>query len=103
VTKRTINKRALELICHSHSHNCIKTSGAQVWRGSATAATAIGILVFGYGLDSLLGVLALERCMLPWLAIGYKGLLLELFYMPRLRCSGVGFDLWLVDNIANRL
>jgi hypothetical protein len=65
VTKSTINKRALELICQSHSHNCIKTSSAQVWRGSAAAATTTGILVFGYGLDSLLGALALERCMLP--------------------------------------
>jgi hypothetical protein len=43
----------------------------------------------GYGLDSLLGALALERRMLPWLAIGSKGLLLELFYLSRLRCSGV--------------
>jgi hypothetical protein len=54
VTKSTINKRALELICHSHSHNCIKTSGAQVWRGSAVAATTTRILVFGYGLDFLI-------------------------------------------------
>jgi hypothetical protein len=43
----------------------------------------------GYGLDSLLGALALERSMLPWLAIGSKGLLLELFYLSRLRCLGV--------------
>jgi hypothetical protein len=54
----------------------------------------------GYGLDSLLGALALERRMLPWLAIGSKGLLLELFYLSRLRCSGVALCLWLGDNIA---
>jgi hypothetical protein len=72
VKKSTINKRVLELIFHSHSHNCINTSGAQVWRGSAVAATAIGILVFGYGLDFLFGMLALERDMLHWLAIVFK-------------------------------
>jgi hypothetical protein len=49
----------------------------------------------GYGLDFLLGlwlfllgVLALEKGALPWLAIG---LLPELFCLPRLRCSGVAF------------
>jgi hypothetical protein len=80
VKKSTINKRALELICHSHSHNCIKTSGAQVWRGSAVVATATRILVFGYGLDFLIwlwlgisfGMLPLERDTLPWLAIGFN-------------------------------
>ena len=55
-----------------------KTSGVQVWRGSATATAAAGILSFGwtlslgYGLDSLLGMLALERGTLPWLAIGSR-------------------------------
>jgi hypothetical protein len=72
VTKSTINNRALEIIFQSHSHNCIKTSGAQVWRGSATAATATGILVFGYGLDFMFGMLNLERDTLPWLAIGFN-------------------------------
>ena len=74
MTKSTINKKALEIICHSHSHNCIKTSSAQVWRGSAVPATAstTGILVFGYGLEFLLGMLGLERDTLPWLAIGFK-------------------------------
>jgi hypothetical protein len=49
----------------------------------------------GYGLDFLLGlwlfllgVLALEKGVLPWLAIG---LLQELFYLSRLRWSGVAF------------
>ena len=56
---------------------------------SAVVATATGILVIGYGLDSLFGALTLDRRMLPWLVIGSKGLLLELFYMSRLRCSGV--------------
>jgi hypothetical protein len=27
---------------------------------------------FGYGLDSLLGNIALERSILPWLAIGFR-------------------------------
>jgi hypothetical protein len=50
----------------------------------------------GYGLDFLLGLwlfvlgmLALEKGMLPCLAIG---LLPELFYISRLRCSGVAFE-----------
>jgi hypothetical protein len=59
----------------------------QAW--SADATTATRILVFGYGLDSLLGVLDLERSMLPWLEISSKGFLLELLYMLRLRCLGV--------------
>jgi hypothetical protein len=59
-----------------------KTSGAQVWRGSAVATTAIGILAFGwtwsldYGLEFLLnfwlvflGALPLEKCALP--LVGY--------------------------------
>jgi hypothetical protein len=48
-----------------------------------------------YGLDFLLGLwlfllgeLALEKGVLPWLTIG---LLLELFYPSRLRCSEVAF------------
>jgi hypothetical protein len=45
-------------LTHSQLH---KTSGAQVWRGSAAATAATGILAFGwtwslgYGLDFLLG------------------------------------------------
>jgi hypothetical protein len=66
-----------------------KTSGAQVWRGTAAAAAATGILVlawtfswlwFGLSLGLwlfLLGVLALEKGVLPWLAID---LLPELFF-----------------------
>ena len=52
-------------------------------------------LSLGYGLDFLLGVwlfllgaLPLEKGALPWLAIV---LLLELFCLSRLRCSGVAF------------
>jgi hypothetical protein len=41
-----------------------------------------------YGLDSLIGALSLEISMLPWLAIGSKGFLMELFYFSTLRCSG---------------
>ena len=87
-----------------------KTSGAQVWRGSVVAAAttsifAFGWTFFGYGLDFLLdlwlfvlGALALEKGTLPWLAIE---LLPELFYLSRLRCSGVAFvPIWLGDNIA---
>ena len=66
-------------LTHSQLH---KTSGAQVWRGSAVATPATGILDFGwnwylgYGLDFLLGIwlfflgaLALEKGVLLWLAI----------------------------------
>jgi hypothetical protein len=83
----------------SQLHN---TNGAQVWRGTTTAAAtaAIGISIWlrlslGYGLDFLLGlwlfllgVLALEKGALPWLAIGF---LLELFCLSRLMCSRVAF------------
>jgi hypothetical protein len=46
-------------------------------------------LCLDYDLYSLFGALALERSILPWLAIGSKGLLLELLYLSRLRCSRV--------------
>jgi hypothetical protein len=67
----------LELICHTHSHNCIRTSGVHDWRRAAVAAVVTWSLVMvgislGYGLDFLLGTLALERGMLPWLAIGSR-------------------------------
>ena len=52
-------------------------------------------LSLGYGLDFLLGLwllfldaLALEKGVLPWLAIG---LLTKLFCLTRLSCSGVAF------------
>ena len=52
-------------------------------------------LSLGYGLEFLLGlwlfflgVLALEKGALPWLAIG---LLPKLFYLSRLWCSAVAF------------
>jgi hypothetical protein len=61
-------------------------------------------LSLGCGLDFLLGLwlfligaLALEKGALLWLAIG---LLLELFYLSRLKCSGVALCLWLGDNIS---
>jgi hypothetical protein len=66
-------------LTHSQLH---KTSGAQVWRGSAAATAATGILAFGwtwslgYGLDFLLGfwlfllgALPLEKGALP--LVGY--------------------------------
>jgi hypothetical protein len=40
--------------------------------GEGVAATATGILVFGYGLEFMFGMLALERDTLPWLAIGFR-------------------------------
>jgi hypothetical protein len=49
--KRTINKRALEPICHSHFHNSHRLVVRKFWRGSATATTATGIFSFGYGLE----------------------------------------------------
>jgi hypothetical protein len=104
MTKNTINKRALELIFHSHSHISHRLVVHNFWRGSAAATTPTRILAIGYGwnfylvmvwnfclgygLDSLLGMLALEKDALPWLAIV---LLPELFYMSRLRCSWVDF------------
>jgi hypothetical protein len=51
MTKRNINKRVLELIFHSHSHNSHKLVVCKFWRGSAVAATATRILAFGYGLE----------------------------------------------------
>jgi hypothetical protein len=77
-----------------------KTSGAQVWRGTAAATTTTGILVWleislGYGLEFLLGLwlfllgaLALEKGVLPWLVIG---LIPKLLCLSRLRCLGVAF------------
>jgi hypothetical protein len=63
------------------------------WRKIATAAVVNWSL--GYGLHFLLGIwlfflgtLTLEKGVLPWLVIG---LLLELFCLPMLRCSGVAF------------
>jgi hypothetical protein len=44
-----------------------------------------------------LGGLALEKDVLPWLAIV---LLLELFFLSRLRCLGWPLCLWFGDNIA---
>jgi hypothetical protein len=76
-------------LTHSQLH---KTSGDQVWRGSATATVATGILSFGwtlslgYGLDFLLGfwlfflgALPLDKCVLP--LVGYwsaKGIILSI-------------------------
>ena len=61
-------------------------------------------LSLGYGLEFLLclwlfflGVLALEKGALPWLAIG---LLPKLFCLSRLRCSRVAFVPMVGDNIA---
>jgi hypothetical protein len=100
VTKSTINKRALELICHSYYHNCIRLVVCKFGEGVQLQLLQLGFwllvgLSLGYGLDFLLGLwlfllgaLPLEKGALPWLAIV---LLLELFCLSRLRCSGVAF------------
>jgi hypothetical protein len=56
----------LELICHTHSNNFIRTSGAHDKRRVATAAmvTWSSVMVgisYWLWLDFLLGTLALER------------------------------------------
>jgi hypothetical protein len=77
------------------SVHCKNLASAQIWRVAAAVATATSIFGFrlglylGYGLDFLLGMLALESGTLPLLAFGPRGLLLELFSLSRLRCSGV--------------
>ena len=51
----------------------LKTSGAQVSRGIAAATGIFDFgLSLGYGLEFLLGTLALERGTLPLLAIGSR-------------------------------
>jgi hypothetical protein len=79
-----------------------KTSGVQVWRGTVGAVVAIATGIWfwighslSYGLDFLLdlwlfflGVLALDKGSLPWLAIG---LLPKLLCLSRLRFSRVAF------------
>ena len=53
------------------AHNCINLVSAQVWRVAVVAATATSIFGFrlglflGYGLEFLLGTLALESGTLP--------------------------------------
>jgi hypothetical protein len=55
-----------ELICTHTTHNCRNSVSAQVWRIVAVATTATSIFGFrlvlslGYGLDFLLGMIALE-------------------------------------------
>jgi hypothetical protein len=100
VTKSTINKRALEIICHSYSHNCIRLVVHKFGEGVQLQLLQLGFwllvgLCLGYGLDFLLGLwlfllgaLALEKDVLSWLAIG---LLPKLLCLSRLRCSGVAF------------
>jgi hypothetical protein len=60
-----------ELICTHTTRNCINSVSAQVWRVAAVATTTTSIFGFriglslGYGLDFLLGMLALESGTLP--------------------------------------
>jgi hypothetical protein len=63
------------------------------WRKIAVVVVVTWSL--GYGLDFMLGLwlfflgaLALEKGVLPWLVVG---MLQELFYPSRLRCSEVAF------------
>jgi hypothetical protein len=84
-----------------HLSQLHKASGAQVWRGVVVVVAAIGKfwfwlgLSFGYGLEFLLGrwlfllgALALERGMLPRLAISPK-VFIQNYSLSMLRCSGV--------------
>ena len=80
------------------THNYIRLVVRKFGEGVQLLQLGFWFLVvfsLGYGLDFLLGLwlfllgmLALEKGVLPWLAIG---LLPELFCMSRLRCSGVAF------------
>jgi hypothetical protein len=78
VSWNTINKRALELICHSHSHNCIRPvmhkfkEDLQLPLLQLEFSVLAWTISLGYGLDFLLGKLALERGTPPWLAIGSR-------------------------------
>ena len=90
----------LELSCHTHNHNYIRPVvhkfGEELQLQLQQRAFWFWLgLSLGYGLDFLLGlwlfllgVLALEKGVLPWLAIG---LLLEFYFFSRLRYSGVAF------------
>jgi hypothetical protein len=70
VTNSTINKRALELICHSYSHNCIRLVVRKFGEGVQVQLLQLGFwllvgLSLGYGLDFLLGLWCAtlgERC-----------------------------------------
>ena len=83
MTKRTINKRVLELICHSHSHNCIRLvvhkfgEGVQLQLLQLVFWLLVGLFL-GHGLEFLLGLwlfllgaLALEkeRYVISWLYV----------------------------------
>jgi hypothetical protein len=91
-----MNKRALEIICHTHSHNCIRTSGAHDWRRNAAAAIMTWSLVM-VGLSAWLwfGLFAWYASFGERYATlvdyWFWGLLPELFYLSRLRCSRVVF------------
>jgi hypothetical protein len=88
----------LEFICHTNSHNCIRPVVCNF--GEELQLLQLEFRFFlgpslGYGFEFLLGLLlfllgtlALEKSLLPWLVIG---LLLELFLLSRLRCSWVAF------------
>jgi hypothetical protein len=81
----------LELIFHSHSHNCIRTSGAQVWRGSAVATVTIGILVMVWTFYLVywlffLGALPLEKG-----AIALVGYWSASYFSVKVKVLGVAF------------
>jgi hypothetical protein len=83
-----------------HTHNCIRSVVRKFGERVQLQLLQLALwfwfrLSLGYGLDFLLDLwlflfcaLALEKGVLPWLAIG---LLPELFCLSRLRCSGVAF------------
>jgi hypothetical protein len=87
-----------ELILTHTAHNCRNLVSAQVWR-VATAATCIfGFrlgLSLAYGLDFLLGALALESGTLPWLAIGSSVFASGIILFVKVKVLRGGFGLWL--------
>ena len=59
-----------------------------------------GDLVFGYGLDYMIGTLALERGMLPWLAIGSSDCFQTYSVYQGYGAQGWPLCLWLGENIV---
>ena len=74
---------------------CINLLSPQVWRVAAVATTATSIFGFrlglsiGYGLDFMLGMLALESGTLPWMAFGPRVCFQNYSLFQGLGCSGV--------------
>jgi hypothetical protein len=96
MTKRTVNKRELDLIFHSHSHNSHRLVFRKFWRGSAVATTTTRILdlvMVGiytwlcFGFSSLFMVWILCLVHYPWREIHYLGWILVLRFSSRIILS----------------